>query len=224
MHQNNSLLNYGANTSALQPDITYINPLTNIVHTTINVGTVGTATSPTSITGDSTITAGNSTALSGVKETINGNAGGRSGSITLDGSLEFNLGANTIDRQSLWLDTAGGAIISLGRDVNQRSLMMNMDGDAFIQVGGFGVSGDARFAPLGQDGMYNGTLDIRVFNNGFTHIFRVDSKGILIMTPGRIAMHASQGMTLTSDANIDIDCENLILQGRAVKKGLGGSI
>lgn len=151
------------------------------------------------------------------------NAGGRSGSINMDGSLEMNIGANTVDRQSLWIDTAGGTVVNLGRDLNQRSLMMNMSGHALIQIGGFGVPGDARFAPLGQDGPINGILDIRIVNNGFVHMLRVDSQGLIIMTPGRIGIHAGQGMSLTSDGDIEIDCETLIMQGRAHKKVLGGS-
>jgi len=205
MQQNNQLLHYttGASNS---PDLSYLTNLTNVVSSTILIGSVnnaGTVSQP---------------------GTINGNAGGRSGSINLDGSLELNIGANTIDRQSLWLDTAGGAVINLGRDKNQRSLMMGMDGDAFIQVGGFGVPGDARFTALGQDGQHNGTFDIRVFNNGYTHIIRIDPKGIVIMTPGRMALHSEQGTTISSDGDIDIDCETLTLQGRGVKKVLTGSI
>jgi len=151
------------------------------------------------------------------------NAGGRSGSINLDGSFELNVGANNVDRQSLWLDTAGGAVVNLGRDLNQRSLMMNMNGHAFIQIGGFGVSGDARFASLGQDGILNGIMDIRIVNGGYVHMIRVDSQGLLIMTPGRIGIHAGQGMSLTSDGDIEIDCETLTMQQRAHKKIFGGS-
>lgn len=151
------------------------------------------------------------------------NAGGRSGSINMDGSLELNIGANTIDRQSLWLDTAGGVVASLGRDNQQRSLVMNMDGHAFIQIGGFGVSGDARFA-AGQNGVLNGILDLRIFNSGFVHMIRVDNQGIIIMSPGRIGIHAGQGLTLSSDGNIEIDAESCTIQGRLVNKIFGGSI
>lgn len=153
------------------------------------------------------------------------NAGGRSGSLNFDGSLEMSIGANTIDRQSLWLDTAGGTVAMLGRDTNQRSLVMNMDGHAFIQIGGFGVSQtDARFAKLGQDGVLNGILDLRVFSGGFVHLIRIDDKGIVIMSPGRIGIHGGQGLTLSSDGDIDIDAETVTVQGRFVKKIFGGSI
>jgi hypothetical protein len=62
----------------------------------------------------------------------------RSGQVNLDGSLELNIGANTIDRQSLWLDTAGGIVGNVGRDLNNNSLILGMDGNAFVQVGSNG--------------------------------------------------------------------------------------
>jgi len=155
------------------------------------------------------------------------NAGGRSGSINLDGSLELNIGANTIDRQSLWLDMAGGIVSNIGRDLKSRSLAMNMDGDVYIQVGGVGVSTDSRFT--GPNAPYNGykgaVIDIRVLQDGLqATMIRIDKTGIQILTPSFVRMHASQGMKITSDADISIEAENLILQNRLVQKETGGSI
>lgn len=167
-----------------------------------------------------------------VKDTIivagtGANGGGRSGQLNFDGSIEMNIGANTVDRQSMWLDTAGGIIANVGRDMNQRSMMLGMNGHCFIQIGGPGVyqgtQGDARFTPLGQDVAIPGILDIRVFVGGQTHLIRVDQKGMLMVSPGRIAIHAGQGMSLTSDGDIEIDCNQLTMQQRPHKKVLGGS-
>jgi hypothetical protein len=206
MQQNNALLNYTTGGSN-SPNLSLIPNLTNIVSPIIKVGSTNNPGNPPQ------------------PGTINGNAGGRSGSINLDGSLELNIGANTVDRQSLWMDTAGGAIINLGRDLNQRSLMMGMDGDAYIQVGGYGpTNNDARFTALGQDGQHNGTLDIRVFSNGYTHMLRFDINGLTIMTPGKMLLHSESGTIISSDSTIEIDCENLVLQGRGVNKIAGGSI
>ena len=147
------------------------------------------------------------------KITVSGagaNAGGRSGLLNFDGSLEVNIGANSIDRQSLWLDTAGGIVSSIGRDNQGRSLLLGMDGYAFIQIGGYGIAQpDARFK--NHDGLVDGILDLRIFNGGFVHIVRIDSKGIVIMSPGRIGIHAGQGLTLSSDADILISSESLTL-------------
>lgn len=146
------------------------------------------------------------------------NAGGRSGSINLDGSLEMNIGANSVDRQSLWLDTAGGMIANIGRDRNQRSALMNLDGDLIVQIGGWGVSGDARFTDAGKNGKYNAVLDLRVFSSGSAHLLRIDETGITIMSPQMVKIHAAQGLTVTSDGPINIDCTQLTLYDRPVLK------
>jgi hypothetical protein len=155
------------------------------------------------------------------------NAGGRSGAINLDGSLEFNIGANTIDRQSLWFDTAGGIVANVGRDLKNRSLAMNMDGDMYLQLGGVGVSTDSRFnGPNGPNNGFRGAvLDIRVLTDGlFTTMIRIDKDGVSILTPSFLKVHASQGIKMTSDADISIECETLTLQKRLVQKETGGSI
>lgn len=154
----------------------------------------------------------------------NANAGGRSGSINFDGSLEFNIGANTIDRQSLWLDMAGGIVGNIGRDLTNKSLAMNMDGDIYLQVGGVGVATDSRFAQA-NNGNYGAVLDLRVITDGgYAHMIRIDNDGLKIMTPSFLQIHASQGMKITSDASIDIQAEIVTIQERAVMKGFGGSI
>jgi hypothetical protein len=143
------------------------------------------------------------------------NAGGRSGSINLDGSLEMNIGANTIDRQSLWLDTAGGIVANIGRDRNNRSAVVNFDGDVFIQVGGFGIAAsDERFQ--NKDGTWIATMDLRVFAGGYAHMFRVDSKGVTVMSPGTLNLYGAQGINMKSDGPIYIDADNLYVNHRLV--------
>lgn len=151
------------------------------------------------------------------------NAGGRSGSINLDGSIEFNIGANTIDRQSLWMDLAGGSVINLGRDINNRSAVISADGEVHMQIGGFGISTDSRF--INNNGVIAGVLDIRVMTAGKrTHMIRCDNFGITIMTPGNLQIHSAGAMTISADTDINIECENLTLQGRMILKESGGSI
>lgn len=154
------------------------------------------------------------------------NAGGRSGSLNFDGSLELNIGANSIDRQSMWLDTAGGIVANIGRDIRGRSVMAATGGDFFLQVGGFGVMGDSRFdASTGADNSIKGAvLDLRILGNGgYCHMVRVDDNGITIMTPGNLAVHSKGDMTLTSDKDIRIECNTLTVQERMVLK-VGPSI
>lgn len=152
------------------------------------------------------------------------NAGGRSGSINFDGSIDLNIGANTIDRQSLWLDTAGGIVGNVGRDLQNNSAILSMNGNVYWQIGGLGVSTDSRFVKQ-NNGHIGAVLDIRVFNTGLrvTHI-RVDNNGVTIATPGNAVIHAGGDMTLTADAAIKIEAETVQIQGRAVLKEFGGSI
>ena len=194
VHQDNKFLDYQTGEQdPLTIRLDLITPLTNIVNDTII------------ISGD------------------NANAGGRSGSISADGSLEINIGANTIDRQSLWFDTAGGAVINIGRDINGRSVMASTGGDFYLQVGGFGVTGDTRFATQ-NNGIVGSVLDLRILTSGgYCHMIRCDENGISIMTPGNLAIHASGDLALTSDKNIRIECNTLIMQERMHLKTLGGS-
>ena len=145
------------------------------------------------------------------------NAGGRSGSINLDGMLELSLGANTIDRQSLWLDTAGGILANIGRDKNGISMGMSLDGDLIVQVGGNGVSSDSRFSTL-NNSYRGGALDIRVMNEGFTvTIIRIDKNGVNVVSPSSINI-VGRDVQINASGTIDIEGDNVIIQGRLVNR------
>ncbi len=152
----------------------------------------------------------------------NANAGGRSGSINFDGSIEMNVGANTVDRQSIWLDTAGGMIANIGRDKNSMSAAISMNGNVFMQIGGHGVTGDSRFSKE-KNGQVGATLDLRIFDDNLNvTMIRVDNNGISIFTPGNLNFYSAKDVKITG-ANMEIDVENLTIQGRAFKKTFGGS-
>jgi hypothetical protein len=152
------------------------------------------------------------------------NAGGRSGSLNFDGSIDVNIGANTVDRQSLWLDTAGGIVANVGRDLQNNSAAISMNGNVYWQIGGMGVSTDSRFVKQ-NNGHIGAVFDIRVFNSGLRcTLIRVDDNGVTIATPSNLVLHAGQSMKITSDADISLECETLTLQGRMVLKNFGGSI
>lgn len=201
VHQNSRFIDYQAGTTnPLTVDISSsaIPPLKNVVSSTVN------------ISGDKA------------------NAGGRSASLNFDGAIEWNIGANTVDRQSLWIDTAGGMVANFGRDINGRSIIAATGGDFFLQVGGFGIQGDSRFEKGGinpQDNSIKGAvLDLRILGSGgYCHMIRIDNSGISIMTPGAMKMHAKGDLTITSDKDIRIECETLTLQGRMHLKEFGGS-
>lgn len=189
LHQNNDFLNYQA--GEVDPktvDISRITPLKDLVKDTIILG------------GDKA------------------NAGGRSGSINFDGAIDLNIGANTVDRQSMWLDTAGGIVGNIGRDRNGRSIILATGGDCFLQIGGFGITADSRFQPPDFDNsIKGGILDLRIMTDGgFCHMIRCDSNGITILSPGSLAFHAKGEMILTSDTSIKIEAPTVAVQQRGI--------
>lgn len=147
------------------------------------------------------------------------NAGGRSGTISLDGSLSLNIGANTVDRQSLWLDTAGGVVGSIGRDRQGVSAAISMDGDVLVQIGGPGLGNksDSRFESE-NDAYRNGKLDIRVLQNGQLLIFRMDETGINVISPGRMSFWSQQEMIFKSNTNILMEAESIIMYAETSKR------
>lgn len=147
----------------------------------------------------------------------NSNAGGRSGSFNFDGMLEMAIGANTIDRQSLWLDAAGGMLMNIGRDKNNISMGMSLDGDLLVEIGGYGVSTDSRFSSL-NNSYRGGALDIRVLNEGFTvTIIRIDKNGVSIVSPSSVNIHA-RNIDITAEGNLNLSGDNVVIQGRLVNR------
>ena len=153
----------------------------------------------------------------------NAQAGGRSATINMDGQLTLNLGATTVDRQSLWLDLAGGAISNFGRDLYLNSWCSTFDGAVRWQIGNTGVIGDSRFKNE-NSGHLAGTLDIRVVDgSGQLSIIRIDKQGISIVSAGRLEIAAEQDLILRSNANILMEAKNIVLyvdndMGRVVKR------
>jgi len=154
-------------------------------------------------------------------------AGGRSGLINLDGSIELNIGANSIDRQSIWLDTAGGVVYNIGQDVRGRSVVASTTGDFILQVGGFTVEGDSRFKTtnLNSSSIQPSILDLRIMTSGgHCHMIRCDDYGITILTPGSLNINARGDLKLTSNTKIIMKAPHMELQDRPVANGIPASI
>lgn len=141
----------------------------------------------------------------------NSNAGGRSLNMNLDGSLIANIGANTSDRQSVWLDCAGGMVNRIGRDKNGISFLSDMDGDMYIQLGNAAPDNDSRFADQNNT-VRPATFDLRVLTgNGFMSVIRIDQTGVSISTGGRITMKSEQSITLETLSNLYLNAENIYM-------------
>lgn len=62
--------------------------------------------------------------------------GGKSANINMDGSLELSIGKDHVDNKSILLDTAGSMVAWFGKDINNRSSIIQTDGDFLLNVGG----------------------------------------------------------------------------------------
>jgi hypothetical protein len=143
----------------------------------------------------------------------NANAGGRSGSMNFDGSLELNVGANEVDGQSLWLDTEGGVIASIGQDKNEISVAASIDGNVFLELGN---------ADINTDNPGPKVFDLKVADGaGNMTVFRVDKSGVSVTTQARYVVYSTGDMMFRSAARITMDAENIILNGRSVIKDPG---
>ena len=166
------------------------------------------------------------------KVTISGddaNGGGRSGSINFDGSLDINIGANTVDRHSLWLDLQGALIGNIGRDnsSNNISAALQFDGEVLIQSGGVTPNLDTRFIDINlNNGSKPGAIDLRVINqSGKVNVIRIDNEGVSIHSESRIMMYSNGDMMFRSTGAIHIDGEQVIINNRTVRRETGlGSI
>lgn len=131
------------------------------------------------------------------------NAGGRSVHANLDGSFEMSIGADTIDRKSIVIDTAGGAIIHMGRDKNGRSVVQQTDGDILIEVGGKGISTDSRFKSDTDTEDRPGRIEIHLSRpNGTPQKIIIDESGMTFDVQGGMYFKSSGDMVFDSGARM----------------------
>jgi hypothetical protein len=150
----------------------------------------------------------------------------------LDGSLEMSIGANTVDRVSLTLDTAGAIVSRLGRDRSGRSIIMQTDGTIAIEVGGFDFVGegsddnvDSRFVGRGDDRdaalpkdpnrFKSGKIVIRLRRSNSDSsgpdpdnadsLLILDETGMTIQSAGRLNLLSEMDLTLESKSRIMLE-------------------
>ena len=141
----------------------------------------------------------------------NANAGGRSGTITIDGMISASIGANTVDRQSLWLDLAGGSILRFGRDLNDRSIVAQMDGSVFIQVGGDTPDKDKRFKSANNTANIDSSVEIRLMLSSTQyHRFVLDKTGVHVKSAGDITMEANNNIKLNCGGHLYLGGEEIV--------------
>jgi hypothetical protein len=147
-------------------------------------------------------------------DTDSANAGGRSATINFEGMVNTSIGANTVDRQSLWLDTQGGIVARIGADKNGISLATQTDGDVYWQIGGqpLGLDPDKRFKSNNNinDGVLKtNRLEIRVMQGngpGFSRIL-FDNRGVIVTTPESIDYRAEKDINFYAGSAIRLNAE-----------------
>lgn len=141
--------------------------------------------------------------------------GGKSANISLEGSIEMSIGSDNEDKKSMLLDTAGAIVAWLGKDSNGRSLVLQTDGSALVNIGG--ANGDE---------FNKGSFDLRVNvnNKGFVgdevsdssasdYIISISENGLVIA-----GMNPGAPMVIRNEGNLSIESSTkLILSAQTVE-------
>jgi hypothetical protein len=150
------------------------------------------------------------------------NAGGRSMHANLDGSMELSVGADTINKKSIVLDTQGAVISSIGKDKNGRSIIQQTDGDVILQIGGSTpASGGA--LNLAQAGK----LEIHVSRGagGTPQKILIDQNGMTLDVQGNLMLKSSGDMALDAAGRLLLNGSLIFMYGstEVEQRQIGGS-
>ena len=156
------------------------------------------------------------------------NPGGKSANLNFDGSIELSVGKDETDQKSILLDTAGSMVAWFGKDANDRSLVVQTDGAALLNVGGHN----------GQE-FNKGQLDIRVnvTDKGFVglngdqssnsdYIISISEKGIVIagMAGTPMVIRNNSNLSIESSAKLILSANQIELrEGNMPSKGTDAS-
>jgi len=162
-------------------------------------------------------------------------AGGRSGQINFEGSLEVSIGQDEGDKKSLIIDTAGSLIGWLGMDAQGRSAVVNTDGSVLINIGDYvvDISGGEKFNP-GEitirvnlvDEKSNGALKPGAIGNSKTtsdHIFHLGQKGVVVSTGNGtpLVLRSSGDILLEAAGAIDLKGKEIRVDSGYLRKIIG---
>lgn len=92
--------------------------------------------------------------------------GGVSANVNMEGSLELSLGKDNIDGKSFILDMAGSLVAWFGKDKNNRSAIVQSDGDILVNIGGsYKTPKNVDDIPVMNTGRFD--LRVNVVDKGF---------------------------------------------------------
>jgi len=161
-----------------------------------------------------------------------GLAGGRSGLMNFEGSLEISVGQDDGDKKSILLDTAGSLIGWLGLDTHGRSAVVNADGSVLVNIGDYivDINGNTKFNK-GEltirvnlvDEKKNGTLKPgEIANNKKTsdHIFHLGPNGVVVSTGNGtpLVLRSSGDILLEAAGTIDMKAKDIRVDAGYLRK------
>lgn len=105
--------------------------------------------------------------------------GGKSIHANLEGAVEASIGKDNWDGKSVLLDTAGSIISWLGKDRNNRSMVMQTDGDVLLNIGGSynGSNPDDKNMNIGRFELRVNVVDKKFVATEFSEGKRTDQGG-----------------------------------------------
>lgn len=141
------------------------------------------------------------------------NAGGRSFHANLDGSLELNVGRDTVDGKSFVIDSSGGIVSRIGKDNNNNSVITQLDGHVKVQVGGDNIDADARTT--------NPSVKFFVDSDSGFHEIEVNQNGVFIKSsPGKnIVFESGNNLVLKAAGQALLHGEVVSIYGSANDDG-----
>lgn len=146
------------------------------------------------------------------------NAGGRSVHANMDGSLELNVGRDTIDHKSIVIDTSGGIVSRIGKDRNDNSIVSQLDGHVKVLVGDSNIAPDdpveqpsVKFYVKGSTGM--ATIEII---DGAIYLTSAPNKNLII--------RSSNNLILDAKNDVFIGGENVHVYGSYTEQDTDGTI
>lgn len=168
-----------------------------------------------------------------ISSTINSNfAGGRSGQMNLEGSLELSIGKDDGDNKSLLIDAAGSLIGWFGMDAHGRSAVVNADGSILVNVGDYviDINGNNKFNP-GEvtirvnlvDEKANGPLKPgQLGDNKKTsdHIFHLGQNGVVVSTGNGtpLVLRSSGDILIEAAGTIDLKGKDIRVDSGYLRK------
>jgi hypothetical protein len=151
--------------------------------------------------------------------------GGKSVHANMEGSVEVSVGSDNHDKKSILLDTAGSIISWLGRDKNNRSLVVQTDGEVLFNIGGTypGTDSQDREMTVGRFELRVNVTDKKFVATSFEagenpgaqsdYIISISEEGLVIA-----GMKTGKPMIIRNDGAVLIEStENIMLKGSQVQ-------